>query len=152
LAEAAEIRVTGIPSFAPELLRRVRIDDPMKSKHLRHALEQLADEGVTRVFKPHSGGDWIVGVVGPLQLDVLRARLDAEYGLGTRLEAAPYETARWLEADDRGELDRFRASPHTSTGEDHDGMPVFLARNSWDLRTAINEWPAIRFKETREQN
>jgi peptide chain release factor 3 len=152
LAEAAETRVTGIPSFAPELLRRVRIDDPMKSKHLRHALEQLADEGVTRVFKPHTGGDWIIGVVGPLQLDVLRARLDAEYGLGTRLEAAPYETARWLEADDRGELDRFRASPHTSTGEDHDGVPVFLARNGWDLRTAIQEWPAIRFKETREQN
>jgi peptide chain release factor 3 len=152
LAEAAETRVTGIPSFAPEILRRVRIDDPMKSKHLRHALEQLADEGVTRVFKPHSGGDWIIGVVGPLQLDVLRARLDAEYGLGTRLEAAPYETARWLEADDRGELDRFRASPHTSTGEDHDGLPVFLARNGWDLRTTIDEWPAIRFKETREQN
>jgi peptide chain release factor 3 len=152
LAEAAEIRVTGIPSFAPEILRRVRIDDPMKSKHLRHALEQLADEGVTRVFKPHTGSDWIVGVVGPLQLDVLRARLDAEYGLGTRLEAAPYETARWLEADDRGELDRFRASPHTSTGEDHDGVPVFLARNGWDLRTTINEWPGIRFKETREQN
>ena len=86
LTEGAEIRVTGIPSFAPEILRRVRIDDPMKSKHLRHALEQLAEEGVTRVFKPASGGDWIIGVVGALQLDVLTARLEAEYGLATRLD------------------------------------------------------------------
>ena len=152
LTEGAEFRVTGIPSFAPEILQRVRVDDPMKTKHLKHALEQLADEGVTRVFKPHSGGDWIIGVVGPLQLDVLRARLEAEYGLGTRLEAAPYEAARWLETDDRAELDRFRASPNTATAEDHDGMPVFLARNGWDLRTTIDEWPAIGFKATREQN
>src|SRR6266566_5880460 len=113
LTEGEEIRIAGIPSFAPEILQRVRVADPMKTKHLKHALEQLAEEGVTRVFKPLSGGDWIIGVVGPLQLDVLRARLEAEYGLGTRLEAAPYEAARWLEADDRSELDRFRASPHT---------------------------------------
>jgi len=151
LTEGEEVRVTGLPSFAPEILQRVRVDDPMRSKHLRHALEQLADEGVTRVFKPHSGGDWIIGVVGPLQLDVLRARLEAEYGLATRLEAAPYEAARWLDGD-QAELDRFRASPHTSTADDHDGVPVFLARNSWDLRTTLDEWPNIRFRETREQN
>ena len=64
LTEGEAIRVTGIPNFAPEILRRVRLEDPMKSKHLRHALEQLAEEGVTRVFKPLIGGDWIVGVVG----------------------------------------------------------------------------------------
>ena len=85
----------------------MRLDDPMKSKHLRHALEQLAEEGVTRVFKPLIGGDWIVGVVGALQLDVLAARIKAEYGLATRLDGAPYEAARWLEADDPAELERF---------------------------------------------
>ncbi|HVC52439.1 MAG TPA: peptide chain release factor 3 [Stellaceae bacterium] len=150
LTEGEDIRVTGIPSFAPEVLRRVRIEDPMRSKHLRHALEQLAEEGVTRVFKPSNGSDWIIGVVGALQLDVLQARLDAEYNLATRLEGAPYEVARWLDAD-RAALDRLRARNGGAFAEDHDGIPVFLARNSWDLRTTIDEFPAIRFKETREQ-
>jgi peptide chain release factor 3 len=124
----------------------------MKSKHLRHALEQLAEEGVTRVFKPLNGGDWIIGVVGPLQLDVLTARLAAEYELGTRLDGAPFQAARWLEADDRAELERFRAKNPSASAEDHDGIPVFLARNAWDLRTTIEEWPKLRFKETREQS
>ncbi|MGH7030973.1 MAG: peptide chain release factor 3 [Stellaceae bacterium] len=152
LTEGADIRVTGIPSFAPELLRRVRLDDPMKSKHLRHALEQLAEEGVTRVFKPLSGGDWIIGVVGALQLDVLTARLAAEYGLATRLDGAPYQAARWLDADDPAEIERFRLRNPSASAEDHDGVPVFLARNAWDLRTTVEEWPALRFKETREQS
>ena len=151
LTEGADIRVTGLPSFAPEILRRVRIEDPMKQKHLRHALEQLADEGVTRVFKPASGGDWVVGVVGALQLDVLQARLQAEYGLATRLDPAPFEAARWL-AGERAALDRFRDRNGSQVAEDHDGVPVFLARNGWDLRTTIEEWPALSFAATREQH
>ncbi|MFI4949281.1 MAG: EF-Tu/IF-2/RF-3 family GTPase, partial [Alphaproteobacteria bacterium] len=151
LTEGADIRVTGLPSFAPEILRRVRIEDPMKSKHLRHALTQLADEGVTRVFKPGDGSDWIIGVVGALQLDVLEARLAAEYGLATRLDSAPYEAARWLDAEP-AELDRFRARNGAALAQDHDGVPIYLARNAWDLRTTIEEWPAIRFSATREQN
>src|SRR5256885_8185318 len=151
LTESADIRVTGLPSFAPEILRRVRIGDPMKQKHLRHALTQLADEGVTRVFKPTNGSDWVIGVVGGLQLDVLHARLAAEYGLPSRLDGAPYEAARWLDAE-RVELDRFRTRNGAALAEDHDGVPVFLARNAWDLRTTIEEWPAIRFRETREQH
>ena len=152
LTEGEDIRVTGLPSFAPEILRRVRIEDAMRAKHLRSALEQLADEGVTRVFKPASGGDWIIGVVGPLQLDVLKARLQAEYNLGTRFEDVPYESARWLEAE-RAELDRFRAGTGSSAlAEDHDGVPVFLARNAWDLRRTIEDWPKVRFRESREQS
>jgi peptide chain release factor 3 len=152
LTESETLRITGIPSFAPEILRRVKVEDPMKTKHLRHALEQLAEEGVTRVFKPLAGGDWIIGVVGALQLDVLTARLAAEYDLATRLDGAPFQAARWLEADDRTELERFRDKNPSASAEDHDGVPVFLARNGWDLRTTIEEWPNIRFKETREQS
>jgi peptide chain release factor 3 len=152
LTESEALRITGIPSFAPEILRRVKVEDPMKTKHLRHALEQLAEEGVTRVFKPASGGDWIIGVVGALQLDVLTARLAAEYDLATRLDGAPFQAARWLEADDRTELERFRNRNPSASAEDHDGVPVFLARNAWDLRTTIEEWPNIRFRETREQS
>ena len=102
------------------------------------------------MFKPSNGSDWVIGVVGRLQLDVLQARLEAEYDLATRLEGAPYEAARWLEAD-RAELDKLRTRNSSAFAEDHDGVPVFLARNSWDLRTTIDEFPAIRFKETREQ-
>jgi peptide chain release factor 3 len=152
LTEGEALRIVGIPNFAPEILRRVRIDDPMKSKHLRHALEQLAEEGVTRVFKPQTGGDWIVGVVGALQLEVLTARLDAEYGLATRLDGAPFAAARWLDADDPAEIERFRRSNPSASAEDHDGVPVFLARNAWDLRTTIEEWPQLRFRETCEQS
>ena len=86
-----EVVFTGIPNFAPEILRRVRLGDPMKQKHLTRALESLAEEGVTQVFKPQIGSAWIVGVVGPLQLDVLKSRLRAEYGLDADLEPAPYE-------------------------------------------------------------
>ncbi len=107
---------------------------------------------MTRVFKPAQGGDWIVGVVGPLQLDVLSARLKAEYDLGARLDAAPFQMARWLETADRDAIEGFRRSHPSACAEDHDGVPVFLARNAWDLRTTIEEWPAIRFRETREQN
>jgi peptide chain release factor 3 len=152
LCERSEVRVTGVPSFAPEILRRIRVDDPMKSKHLRHALEQLAEEGVTRVFKPAQGGDWIVGVVGPLQLDVLCARLRDEYALPSRLDQAPFQMARWLAADDHEVLARFRDSHPAACAEDHDGILVFLARNAWDLRTTTEEWPTIRFTATREQN
>jgi peptide chain release factor 3 len=152
LTEGEPVRITGIPNFAPEILRRVKLDDPMKSKHLRHALGQLAEEGVTRVFKPLAGGDWIIGVVGALQLDVLTARLAAEYDLATRLDGAPFQAARWLATDDRAELERFRIKNPSASAEDHDGIPVFLARNAWDLRTTIEEWPNIRFTETREQN
>jgi peptide chain release factor 3 len=152
LTEGEEIRVTGIPNFAPEILRRVRLDDPLKSKHLARALEQLAEEGVTRIFKPLVGGDWIIGVVGALQLDVLAARIKSEYTLGVRFEGAPYATARWIAAEDRAELERFIDANRSSIAEDHDGMPVFLPRNAWDLDTTAKEWPKLRFTATREHS
>ncbi len=150
LTEGEQIRITGIPSFAPEILRRVRLDDPMKSKHLKRALEQLAEEGVTRVFRPSFGGDWIVGVVGALQLEVLAARIKAEYELGVRFEQGQFETARWLDGDP-AELKRFADSNRAALAEDHDGVLVFLARSSWDLERTMNDWPAIKFNATREQ-
>jgi peptide chain release factor 3 len=150
LFEGEPFRVTGIPNFAPEILRRVRLDDPMKSKHLRRALEQLAEEGVTRIFKPLVGGDWIVGVVGALQLEVLAARIKSEYDLGVRFEGAPYETARWVEGPP-AELERFIDGNRSTLAEDHDKAPVYLARNAWDLNTTIRDWPSLRFTATREQ-
>ncbi|HUK60203.1 MAG TPA: peptide chain release factor 3 [Stellaceae bacterium] len=150
LTEGEDIRITGIPSFAPEILRRVRLDDPMKSKHLKRALEQLAEEGVMRLFKPLAGGDFIIGVVGPLQLEVLAARLKSEYELAVRMEEAPYETARWVDGA-TAEVKRFVDRVPSSLAEDRDGAPVFLARNRWDLDRTQKDWPALSFKATREE-
>ena len=97
------IKIVGIPNFAPEILRRVRLEDPMKSKQLKRALDDLAEEGVTQVFRRVIGGDNIVGVVGELQLDVLKTRVEAEYNVAIDLEPAPFETARWISAESKAD-------------------------------------------------
>lgn len=151
LAESDDLIFTGIPNFAPEILQRVRLDDPMKAKHLRRALESLAEEGVTQVFKPQLGANWIVGVVGRLQLDVLAQRIEAEYGIKVALEQAPYETARWVTADDAAELKRFEGAHRAAMAEDRDGAPVFLAKSAWEVDYTAEKWPDIRFSATRER-
>ncbi len=152
LTEGEALRFTGIPSFAPEILRRVRLDDPLRAKQLRRALEDLAEEGVMQLFRPLLGAQWIVGVVGPLQLDVLAARIAGEYGIAVGYEAAPYEAARWLSAEDPAALKRFAEANRAGLAEDRDGAPVFLARNAWELGYVQTHNPAIRFHATRERS
>ena len=150
LSETGDIVFTGIPNFAPEILRRVRLGDPMKQKHLTRALESLAEEGVTQVFKPMIGAQWIVGVVGMLQLDVLKSRLRNEYGLDADLEPSPYETARWVSGADT-EMEKFLGVYRGQTAEDRDGAPVFLAKSNWEVGYASDKFPNIRFAKTRER-
>jgi peptide chain release factor 3 len=150
LSESGRIVFTGIPNFAPEILRRVRLTDPMKQKHLARALTSLAEEGVTQVFKPAIGSQWIVGVVGPLQLDVLKARLNDEYGLAADLEASPFDTARWIGADP-AELEKFIAGNRGGMAADRDGAPVFLAKSQWELGYVAEKFPKVRFAKTRER-
>jgi peptide chain release factor 3 len=151
LTEGEDIRFTGIPNFAPEILRRVRLDDPMRAKQLKRALEDLAEEGVTQVFRPMLGAAWIVGVVGQLQLDVLSSRMASEYNVTVGFEAAPYETARWVSSGEPALLKRFVERHRDAMAEDRDGSPVFLARNSWDLNRTTEDWPDLRFEKTRER-
>ena len=150
LTESEDLFFTGIPSFAPELLQRVRPEDPMKAKHLGKALTQLAEEGAAQVFKTELGSDWIVGVVGSLQFDVLADRIRTEYNLPVRFEASPYMTARWLEADDRALLRRFGERNRDNLAWDHSQTPVFLARNNWQLERAAKDFPDVRFLTTKE--
>jgi peptide chain release factor 3 len=131
---------------------RVRLGDPMRAKHLRKALEDMAEEGVTQVFRPYIGADWIVGVVGQLQLDVLKTRLDEEYGLPIGFEPAPYITARWCSAEERRELDSFVETKRSALAQDRDGNPVYLARNGWDLNRVQEDFPRVRFTATRERH
>ena len=151
LTEGEELHFTGIPSFAPELLQRVRAEDPMRAKHLGRAVEQLAEEGAAKAFRTRIGSDWIVGVVGALQFDVLADRIRTEYEIPVRFEQAALFTARWVVGDDPAELKRFSDSHNGDLAEDHDGMTVFLARNGWHLQHTAEEWPNLRFLKTREQ-
>jgi len=151
LTEGEPLHFTGIPSFAPEFLRRVRPDDPMRAKHLGRALEQLAEEGAAQVFKMYLGSDYVVGVVGALQFDVLADRIRTEYELPCHFEATAYEKARWVEADDIREVKRFADGNRDFIAEDHTGATVFLARNDWQLGRAKQDWPTLRFLTTREQ-
>ncbi len=150
LTEGESLKFVGIPSFAPELLQRVRAKDPMRTKHLGRALQQVAEEGAARVFKLHMGSEWIVGVVGALQFDVLADRIRTEYDIPVHFESTSLFTARWVEGDFQ-ELERFASSNAAAIAEDHTGALVFLARNSWHLETTAKEWANLKFLKTKEQ-
>ncbi|BAF86211.1 peptide chain release factor 3 [Azorhizobium caulinodans ORS 571] len=150
LSEGETIRFEGIPDFAPEILRRVLLADPMKSKQLQKALHDLAEEGVTQVLRPLTDPAPIVGVVGTLQLDVLSSRLDKEYGVPIRYESVSFVTARWITGD-RAEVDRFAETSRSSIALDRDDQPVYLARSQWVLDRAIEEWPKLKFVAVKER-
>jgi peptide chain release factor 3 len=150
MSEGEDIVFRGVPSFAPEILRRVKLADAMKAKKLRDALQQMAEEGVVQVFLPHDGASAIVGVVGALQLDVLTERLDAEYGLPVSFEQSRFEICRWVSADDRAELDRFVNSYPSSMAADLDGAPVFMASSAFNLRYETERWPQIAFTDIKD--
>ncbi|HEY2733173.1 MAG TPA: peptide chain release factor 3 [Polyangiales bacterium] len=150
LTEGETLHFKGIPSFAPELLQRVRPTDPLRAKHLGRALEQLAEEGAARIFKPRIGGNWIVGVVGALQFDVLADRIKSEYEIPVVFEPSSLYTARWVECDDPNVIKKFLNGNEGYMADDHTGAPVFLARNSWHLETTAKDWPQIKFQKTRD--
>src|SRR3546814_920331 len=152
ISEGEAIRFTGLPSFAPEILRRVRLGDPTKTKQLRNALNDLAEEGITQVFRPMIGSNWIVGVVGQLQLEVLISRLWAEYNVNAGFEPSPWETARWIAADDEAKLKAFIEEKRSAIAEDRDGAPVFMAKDTWELNYTSGRNPDIRFTATKERH
>jgi peptide chain release factor 3 len=151
LTEGEVLHFTGIPSFAPELLQKVRPEDPMRAKHLGRALTHLAEEGAAQVFKPMIGADWIVGVVGALQFDVLADRIRTEYDVAVRFETTSLHTACWVEADDPQVLKKFIDKNQGKLARDHNDAPVFLARSAWDLNRTGEEYPGVRFVSTKEQ-
>jgi len=149
LSEKGEQRFTGLPRFAPEILRRVRLGDPMKIKQMRRALQDLSEEGLAQVFRTHMGGDHVVGVVGALQLDVMASRVKAEYKVAIEFEPAPFTTARWVAGDDAA-VKAFVESNKSTVADDVDGDPVFLARNAWELNYTRERNPDVRFLEVKE--
>ncbi|UIJ45916.1 peptide chain release factor 3 [Sphingomonas cannabina] len=151
LSEKADVRFTGLPNFAPEILRRVALKDPTKTKQLRKALDDLSEEGVIQVFYPEIGSNWIIGVVGQLQLDVLLSRLEAEYKVAAALEPSPYDTARWISAENPTDLKEFADLNKGAMARDRDGNPVFLAKSAWEVGYVSDRYPKVRFAGTRER-
>jgi len=149
LTEGEALRFTGIPSFAPELLRTCRAGDPLKAKHLEKALTQFAEEGAAKVFKPGIGSGFIVGVVGPLQFEVLASRIELEYGLPVRFEASQFTSARWV-AGEKAKVEAFVAANKGHIATDHDGDLVYLTRLQWDIDRAIRDYPDVALTATKE--
>jgi len=148
--EGEDLQFTGIPHFAPELFRRIRLTDPMKSKQLQRGLQQLSEEGSTQVFAPLDTTDLVVGAVGQLQFDVVTYRLQDEYKVEAVYEPVNVYTARWVYCDDQRKLDEFRrkASEHLSV--DGGGHLTYLAPTRVNLSLMEERWPDIEFRATRE--
>jgi peptide chain release factor 3 len=150
LTEGEDLTFVGVPSFAPEIVRRVRLTDAMKAKKLKEALQQMSEEGVVQVFRPLDGAPALVGVVGPLQLDVLKARLEAEYALPVEFEVSEFQLTRWISSDDRKKLDAFIAANGSGVADDVDGDPVFLARNEFYLGYTRERAEGITFSNVKD--
>ena len=150
LSEGEDLVFRGVPSFAPEILRRIKLQDPMKAKKLREALQQMAEEGVVQLFLPHDGSNAMVGVVGALQLDVLAERLMSEYGLPIAYETPRFSVCRWISCDDGAELERFIAAHSSSMARDLDDAPVFLAESAFLLNYELERWPRIQFADVKD--
>ncbi|MCY0872394.1 MAG: peptide chain release factor 3 [Acidithiobacillus caldus] len=144
------LQFTGIPYFAPELFRRVRLRNPLRAKQLQKGLQQLAEEGATQVFRPLSGGDLVLGAVGTLQFDVVAERLRTEYGVEAVFEPAPIHTARWVHSADPKTLGEFTAKLEAHLAWDAGERLAFLAPSRVNLELTMERWPGIRFMATRE--
>jgi peptide chain release factor 3 len=149
LSETEDLNFVGVPYFAPEILRRVRLDDAMKAKKLRQALQELAEEGVVQLFRPNDGSAPMVGVIGTLQLDVLQARLAAEYGVRIGFETPPFQLARWVSGE-RAVLETFVADQRASIADDLDGDPVYLASSAFMMRRTAELNPGLRFHDIKD--
>ena len=150
LTEGEDLKFLGIPSFAPEILRRIRLEDAIRAKKLREALQEMAEEGVVQLFSPEDGSPAIVGVVGALQLDVLKERLQAEYGLPVSFEMSRFSVCRWISADNAVDLDKFVTARRGDIARDLDGDPVFLAQDAFSLRYEAERYPAIKMAAVKE--
>ncbi|MBF68832.1 MAG: peptide chain release factor 3 [Gammaproteobacteria bacterium] len=145
-----DFRYVGVPHFAPELFRRVRLLDPLKSKQLRAGLTQLSEEGATQVFMPLTNNDLILGAVGVLQFDVVVYRLKDEYKVDCTYEPVNVHTARWVAAEESVKLADFRRKNDANLSLDGGGHLAYLAPTRVNLSLTEERFPEIEFRATRE--
>lgn len=125
----------GIPTFAPEHFARVSQIDTMKRKQFVKGVTQIAQEGAIQIFQEYHGGmeEIIVGVVGVLQFDVLKYRLENEYNVDIRLEKLPYEHIRWIENKEEVDVEQLTGTSDMKKVQDLKGNPLLLFVNSWSV-------------------
>ena len=148
--EGEILKFTGIPNFAPELFRRVRLADPLRAKALQKGLIQLSEEGATQVFRPLLNNDLILGAVGILQFDVVAHRLKTEYSVDCIFEAVPVSTARWIYFKVPSDEAEFRRRNEQNLSLDGQDTLAYIAPNRANLQLAIERWPDVEFRATRE--
>jgi peptide chain release factor 3 len=148
--EGEELKFGGIPHFAPELFKRIRLKDPLRAKQLQHGIRQLSEEGSTQVFFPFKNNDIIVGAVGQLQFDVVAFRLKEEYGVEAIYEPVNVYTARWAEAEDNKKIEALRNKAEDNLAIDGGGHLTYLAPTRVNLSLAEERFPDIAFRATRE--
>ncbi|MCE5394052.1 MAG: peptide chain release factor 3 [Acidithiobacillus sp.] len=149
-SQGEPLQFTGIPHFAPELFRRVRLRNPLKAKQLQKGLQQLAEEGATQVFRPLRGGDLILGAVGVLQFDVVAERLKSEYAVDAIFDPVPVQSARWIDCSEEKRLQEFRSKAEENLALDAGGRLAYLAPSRVNLQLTMERWPEIVFHATRE--
>lgn len=146
------LKFTGIPSFAAEHFRRVRLKSPLKAKQLEKGLKQLSEEGAVQVFRPLINNDYIVGAVGVLQFDVTMERLKTEYGVDAIYESVDFATARWVGSADPRKMAEFEKKSQANLAYDAEGNLSYLAPSEWRLGYVMEQWPDIEFAKTREHD
>ncbi|MBX2808896.1 MAG: peptide chain release factor 3 [Cellvibrionaceae bacterium] len=144
------LKYTGIPHFAPELFRRIRLQDPLKTKQLQKGLQQLSEEGSTQVFFPVNTSDIIVGAVGVLQFEVVAYRLKDEYKVQAIYEPVNVNTARWVSCEDDKILAEFTRKLGDNLAIDGGGHLSYLAPTRVNLSLTEERYPEIVFRATRE--
>lgn len=146
------LKFTGIPNFAPELFKKVRLKSPLKAKQLAKGLTQLSEEGAIQVFRPLRGADYILGAVGMLQFEVTMARLKAEYGVDATYESVDFGVARWVTSEDAKKIKDFEKKNPFNLATDSEGCLTYLTTTEWQLGFAMENNPDIVFHKTREIN
>ena len=138
----------GIPTFAPEHFARVRQVDTMKRKQFIKGINQIAQEGAIQIFQEFNTGmeEIIVGVVGVLQFDVLKYRLENEYNVEIRLDNLPYEYIRWIE-DTQTDLEKLTGTSDMKKVKDLKGRPLLLFVNEWSIRMTVDRNKGLKLAE-----
>jgi peptide chain release factor 3 len=149
LSESENLKFLGIPDFAPEHFARVYLEDPLKGKQLSQGLKQLSEEGATQLFQPVASPIAVLGVVGVLQFDVIKFRLEEEYGAKCRLEPAPIHVARWLVGDPQ-QVQEFKSQNTHDMATDKGGNLVYLCPNEYRLGLMEKNFPKLAFTKFHE--
>lgn len=149
LTEGEDLVFRGIPSFSPEIFKELVNLDPMKSKQLEKGVEQLTDEGVAQLFVKKTGNRKIIGTVGELQFEVIKYRLEHEYGAKCEFEAKSYYKACWLTGDE-AKLEEFKKLKVNDMVIDKDGNDVYLSPSQFILTMEQSNFPDLEFHFTSE--